>query len=166
MLRGDLVLAVGVRAPSEEAGALVKAAGVAQAPAVVVKSPDGDLSQLRTTANTAGVTLMVLPTAMRWEQISVLMRYAITAAHSSPGSLTAVGDLFGFANVIAKAVGGAVTVEDATSHVLAYSTLHEDELDAPRREAILGRRVPETYLRHLRSGVSSARCRGRTRWSS
>ena len=157
MLRGDLVLAVGVRAPSEEAGALVKAAGVAQAAAVVVKSPDGDLSQLRTTANTAGVTLMVLPTAMRWEQISVLMRYAITAAHSSPGSLTAVGDLFGFANVIAKAVGGAVTVEDATSHVLAYSTLHEDELDAPRREAILGRRVPETYLRHLRErGVFSA----------
>jgi hypothetical protein len=93
MLRGDLVLAVGVRAPSEEAGALVEAAGVAQAAAVVVKSPDGDLSQLRTTANTAGVTLMVLPTAMRWEQISVLMRYAITAAHSSPGSLTAVGDL-------------------------------------------------------------------------
>jgi hypothetical protein len=35
--------------------------------------------------------------------------------------------------------------------------LHEDELDAPRREAILGRRVPETYLRHLRErGVFSA----------
>jgi hypothetical protein len=157
MRRGDLVLAVGVRGPSEEAAALVEAAGVAQATAVVVKSPEGDLSRLRMIADTAAVTLMVLPAAMRWEQISVLIRYAITAAHSSPGSLTAVGDLFGFANVIAKAVGGAVTIEDATSHVLAYSTLHDDELDAPRREAILGRRVPETYLHHLRErGVFSA----------
>lgn len=157
MRRGDLVLAVGVRVPSEHAGALVKAAGVAQATAVVVKSPDGDLSQLRGIAESAGITLMVLPTVMRWEQISVLMRHAITAAHSSSESLTGVGDLFGFANVLANAVGGAITIEDATSHVLAYSTLHDDELDAPRREAILGRRVPETYLHHLRErGVLSA----------
>jgi hypothetical protein len=157
MRQGDLVLAVGVRAPSEQAVALVEAAGVAHAAAVVVKSPDEGLSRLRSTADNAGVTLMVLPTAMRWEQISVLMRHAITAAHSSLGSLTAVGDLFGFANVLAKAVGGAVTIEDATSHVLAYSTLHDDELDAPRREAILGRRVPEIYLHHLRErGVFKA----------
>lgn len=157
MRRGDLVLAVGVRAPSEEASTLVEAAGIARATAVLVKSSVGDLSQLRSTAASARVTLMVLPTAMRWEQISVLMRHAMTSANASSGSLTAVGDLFGFANVLAKAVGGAVTIEDSTSHVLAYSTLHDDELDAPRREAILGRRVPETYLHHLRErGVLSA----------
>jgi hypothetical protein len=157
MRPGDLVLAVGVRVPSEEAGALVEAAGLAQATAVVVKSSEGDLSQLRMTADSSGVTLMVLPTAMRWEQISVLMRHAITAAHSSSVSVAAVGDLFGLANVLAKAVGGAVTIEDATSHVLAYSTLLDDELDAPRREAILGRRVPEPYLHHLRErGVLTA----------
>ncbi|WP_426246569.1 PucR family transcriptional regulator [Nocardioides sp. LHG3406-4] len=155
--QGDLVLAVGVRAPSQQAVALVEAAGIAQAAAVVVKAPDEGLAKLRSAADGAGVTLMVLPTAMRWEQISVLMRHAITAAHSSSGSLQAVGDLFGFANVLAKAVGGAVTVEDATSHVLAYSTLHDDVLDAPRREAILGRRVPEIYLHYLRErGVFNA----------
>lgn len=157
MRRGDLVLAVGVRVPSQEASELVEAAGSAQATAVLVKSSKGDLSELRATADSARVTLMVLPTAMRWEQISVLMRHAMTVASSSSGSSTAVGDLFGFANVLAKAVGGAVTIEDAASHVLAYSTLHDDELDAPRREAILGRRVPETYLHHLRErGVLSA----------
>jgi sugar diacid utilization regulator len=147
--RGDVVLAVGVRAPSEQAVELLEAAGVAQAAAVVVKSTDVGASRLRSTAEGACVTLMELPKAMRWEQISVLMRHAITAAHSSSGSLQAVGDLFGFANVLAMAVGGAVTIEDATSHVLAYSTLQDDELDTPRREAILGRRVPEIYLRHL-----------------
>lgn len=150
MRNGDIVLAVGVRAPSVEANGLVEAAAVAQAAAVVVKSPDVDLSHLRTTADSARVTLMVLPTAMRWEHISLLMRHALATAHSSQGSPSAVGDLFGFANVLAKAVGGAVTIEDSTSHVLAYSTLHDDELDAPRREAILGRRVPEFYLHHLR----------------
>jgi len=157
MRQGDLVLAVGVRAPSGEAGMLVEAAGQARAAAVVIKSSDGSLSDLRAIAEGAEVTLMVLPAAMRWEQISVLLRHAITAGHSPRGSVTAVGDLFGFANVLAKAVGGAVTIEDASSHVLAYSTLDDDELDAPRREAILGRQVPETYLRHLRErGVFTA----------
>jgi sugar diacid utilization regulator len=147
---GDLILAVGVRAPSEEACALIEAAGSAQAPAVVVKSSGGELSSLRETAERAGVTLLALPTAMRWEQISLLIRHAMTAVDSTSGALTGVGDLFGFANALAKAVGGAVTIEDMIGHVLAYSTLGEDELDAPRREAILGRRVPEPYLHHLR----------------
>lgn len=157
MRRGDILLGVAVQAASEQACTLLEAAGAAEATAVVVKSRDNNLAQLRTAAEKAGVTVMVLPTAMRWEQISVLMRHAITAAHSSTSGLTTVGDLFGFANVLAKAVGGAVTIEDATSHVLAYSTLDENELDTPRQEAILGRRVPEPYLQHLRErGIFSA----------
>lgn len=148
---GDLVLGVGVRGPSAQACALVEASGRDKASAVVIKSPaDADVSVLRAAAECAGVTLIGLSTAMRWEQISVLIRHALTATHSSSSSLTSVGDLFDFANVLAKAIGGAVTVEDSTSHVLAYSTLHEDELDAPRRQAILGRQVPEPYLKHLR----------------
>jgi hypothetical protein len=157
MRRGDILLGVAVQAASEQACTLLEAAGAAGATAVVVKSRDSNLAELRTAAERAGVTVMVLPTAMRWEQISVLMRHAITAAHSSTSGLTTVGDLFGFANVLAKAVGGAVTIEDATSHVLAYSTLDENELDIPRQEAILGRRVPEPYLHHLRErGIFSA----------
>jgi hypothetical protein len=66
--------------------------------------------------------------------------------------------------VLARAVKGAVTIEDATSHVLAYSTLEDDELDAPRREAILGRRVPMAYLRHLRSEASSPPCTPLRMW--
>jgi PucR C-terminal helix-turn-helix domain len=98
------------------------------------------------------VTLVVLPAAMRWEQIGVLMRHALAVDPADVRSDTTTGDLFGFADALAAAVGGAVTIEDATSHVLAYSTPHEDELDTPRREAILGRRVPEAYLQHLQKG--------------
>lgn len=155
--QGDLLLCVGLLASSPEACDVVEAAARAGAAAVVVKSRDADLSLLRETAERIRLTVMVLPTAMRWEQVTVLVRTAISSALSGPGSLTAVGDLFGFANVLARAVKGAVTIEDAGSHVLAYSTLHDDELDAPRREAILGRQVPVTYLDHLRErGIFAA----------
>lgn len=147
---GDIVLAVGVRPTSADAAALTRAAGRAGAVAVVVRSADRDLEPLRTAAIDAGLTLLVLPAAMRWEQASVLMRNAVTAASPPSAGLGEVGDLFGFADVLAATVGGAITIEDSASRVLAYSTSDDDELDEPRREAILGRRVPETYLDHLR----------------
>lgn len=154
---GDVVLAVGVRPESDEGAALARAAGRAGAVALVVRSPDHDLTSLRVVALDAGVTLLVLPAAMRWEQASVLMRNAVTAASPPSAGLGEVGDLFGFANVLAATVGGAITIEDSASRVLAYSTSEDDELDGPRREAILGRRVPETYLDHLRErGVLQA----------
>ncbi len=154
---GDVLLGVGLLATSGETCKIMEAAGGAGAAAVVVRSGTGELPLLRAAAVANGVTLMILPTAMRWEQISVLMRHAIAAGYPDSGGATAMGDLFGFANALAKAVGGAITIEDPTNQVLAYSTSHEDELDAPRREAILGRRVPEAYLKHIRdSGVFAA----------
>jgi sugar diacid utilization regulator len=155
--QGDLLLCVGLLASSPEACDIVDAAARAGAAAVVVKSRDAELRLLRESAERVRMTVMVLPTAMRWEQIAVLVRTAISSARSGPGSPTALGDLFGFANVLARAVQGAVTIEDAMSHVLAYSTLEDDELDAPRREAILGRRVPMAYMTHLREqGIFTA----------
>jgi hypothetical protein len=100
---------------------------------------------------------MVLPAAMRWEHASLLISSALAVLPTGSGDEPVVGDLFGFADALAGRVGGAVTVEDARSRVLAYSTLDEEDLDTPRREAILGRRVPEAYLEHLhRSGVFEA----------
>jgi sugar diacid utilization regulator len=46
-------------------------------------------------------------------------------------------------------VGGAVTIEDPQSYVLAYSSA-DLPIDEARREVILGRRVPERFLRRLR----------------
>ena len=150
--RGDVLLGVGVVATSDNACRVVGEAGSAGAAAVVVRSREADLPQLRRAATDHDVTLMVLPAAMRWEQIGVLMRNAIAVAPAGFQGDTTTGDLFGFADALAAAVRGAVTIEDATSQVLAYSTLHEDELDTPRREAILGRRVPVAYLQHLHDG--------------
>lgn len=149
---GDVLLGVGLVATSDDACRVVADAGSAGAAAVVVRSREADLPHLRRAASDHDVTLMVLPAAMRWEQIGVLIRGAVAVSPAGFQSDTTTGDLFGFADALAAAVGGAVTIEDATSHVLAYSTPHEDELDTPRREAILGRRVPEAYLQHLEHG--------------
>ena len=145
---GDVLLAVGVRPMSDEAVRVVQRAAAAGVAAVVVRTRERDLPTLRRAAADSGVSLLLLPAAMRWEQISVLMRNAIAVPSVFDGA-TSTGDLFGFADTLATAVGGAVTIEDAASQVLAYSTIHEEDLDMPRREAILGRRVPAAYLHHL-----------------
>src|SRR5205807_518844 len=72
-----------------------------------------------------------------------------TGAAPSDGNETPVGDLFALANAVAAVVGGAVTIEDARSNVLAYSNL-DQPIDEPRRQTILGRRVPEDWTRRLR----------------
>lgn len=146
---GDVLLGTGVVAISDEACRIAREAAAAGVAAFVVRTRETDLPQLRRAASESGITLLVLPAAMRWEQISVLMRQAV-AVPASSGAGAATGDLFGFADVLAAAVGGAVTIEDADNQLLAYSTLHEEDLDTPRREAILGRRVPEGWVRYLR----------------
>lgn len=145
---GDVLLAVGVQPTSDEAVRLVHEAAAAGVAAFVVRTREHDLPKLRRAGGDGGVTVILLPAAMRWEQISVLMRNAIAVPSVFDGD-TSTGDLFTFADGLATAVGGAVTIEDASSQVLAYSTIHEEDLDTPRREAILGRRVPEPYLDHL-----------------
>ena len=54
-----------------------------------------------------------------------------------------LGDLFALANAIAGMVGGAVTIEDPSKRVLAYSTLDDQPIDGGRRRSILGRQVPD-----------------------
>src|SRR4051794_12450617 len=78
MLRpGDVLLGVGLVATSDNACRIVAEAGSAGAAAVVVRSREADLPQLRRAASDNDVTLIVLPAAMRWEQIGVLMRNAL-----------------------------------------------------------------------------------------
>ena len=60
-----------------------------------------------------------------------------------------LGDLFALANAVAAMVGGATTIEDNQSRVLAYSSL-DHPIDLPRQETILGRQVPTDWMRRLR----------------
>ena len=98
-----------------------------------------------------GVALLSAPSAVAWGHLYTLLRVAGGAAMPAGALVDGVpmGDLFALANAIAAIVGGAVTIEDPQSYVLAYSSA-DLPIDEARREVILGRRVPDRFLRRLR----------------
>jgi hypothetical protein len=147
----DLLLAVGVEPHRSTAVDLVRLVGQAGAVAVLLKD-DGELpAGLVAAAEASGVALLVAPQGAAWGQLHTLLRTARSAsAPRGPGALRApLGDLFGLADALAASVGGAVTIEDERSTVLAYST-GPHPTDEARRAAILGRPVPEMWRELLR----------------
>ena len=157
---GDVILAVGTRPEERGAVALVdQAAGAAAAAVVFRAGSERDTTSLAAHAADAGVAVLAVPQEMTWGQLHSLLRTARTTAGAEEDrdlSSAPVGDLFALANALAASVGGPVTIEDPHSTVLAYSSLDEPVDDA-RRSTILGRRVPDEWIRRLRAeGVFKA----------
>jgi DNA-binding PucR family transcriptional regulator len=140
---GDLALVVGAR--GRAALPLIKAAGARGAAAVAVKV-DAPVPMLRQAATDAGVALLAVRPAVRWEHLEALARGVLTRPEDNGEVL---GDLFALAQTIAALTGGIVSIEDTASRVLAYSR-STDEVDELRRLSILGRQGPEPYLKMLR----------------
>jgi hypothetical protein len=145
---GDLVLAVGSHGWSRDTLALLRRAETAGACGVVVATDEPPPQEATEVADTAGVALLTTPSDVSWGRLYALLRTMATSA-SDPGPGVPVGDLFRLADAIAAMVGGPVTIEDPRSVVLAYSTGDED-IDEPRRQAILGRRVGDDWLQAYR----------------
>lgn len=85
----------------------------------------------------------------------MLGRLRTALVHSDPAGTAGVaglrpGDLSGLANTVAALVGGAITIEDPQSRVLAYSRL-DHEPDPMRRLTILGQEVPRWRVDELRA---------------
>jgi DNA-binding PucR family transcriptional regulator len=143
---GAVVLAVGVQAGTSQASRMLREAGRAGAAAVVFKRSD-ETRELADDAVAAGVALLSVPEEMTWTQLyAFLLNASRFSAHESTGGGIAgvpLGDLFALANAIAGIVGGAVTIEDPSRRVLAYSTLRDQPIDGGRRLSILGRQVPD-----------------------
>jgi PucR C-terminal helix-turn-helix domain/GGDEF-like domain len=152
--RGDLVLAVGVALEGPEVLELVDQAAAHQAAAVVVKSTASQ--QLVRRCEEAGVALLEAPPELSWSQLHTFLRTATAPSGAALGGTAGdvpAGDLFALADAIAAVVGGATTIEDRRSVVLAYSS-GDEPIDQGRRQTILGRRVPERWLLRLeRDGV-------------
>lgn len=147
---GDVVLAVGVDQRAPEMLDLLEAAGAARVAAVIVKVDEGSgLDVLTAAASRASVALLRVSRDVEWGQLHALARMVTTTGRGVGGDDRApLGDLFALANVIAARAHGPVTIEDAQSRVLAYST-GDDEIDEFRRDTILGRRVPEGWVKRL-----------------
>lgn len=111
--------------------------------AVFVKEP-GERMVARASAR--GCAVVAVDPRARWERLYRLVTHVLEhhGDRHDPQSDTGT-DLFGLAQSIADRAQGLVSIEDAASHVLAYST-SGDEADELRRMSILGRAGPPEHL--------------------
>src|SRR6201996_8573314 len=114
--------------------------------AIFAKEPSAALVARAVTTGTAVVA--VEPRA-RWERLYRLVNHVLehhgdrTDPRNDSGT-----DMFGLAQSLADRIHGMVSIEDAQSHVLAYSASN-DEADDLRRLSILGRAGPPEHLKWI-----------------
>jgi DNA-binding PucR family transcriptional regulator len=97
-------------------------------------------------AVTLGAAVVAVDPQARWEHLYRLVNYAFEHHGDRSDPLRDSGtDLFGLAQSIADRTRGMICIEDADSHMLAYSA-SSDEADELRRLTILGRAGPPEHL--------------------
>lgn len=150
--RGALVLGVGL-APGRELDQLMQRVA-AEGATLLVKATPAQHAQLAEDAERLGLTLVGVAHGADWMQIASLLRSAMVEdAVSRRGEElggVAAGDLFAVANAVAALIDAPVTIEDPQARVLAYSA-RQDEADEARMVTILGRQVPDEFMRGFRS---------------
>ncbi|WP_435252747.1 PucR family transcriptional regulator [Streptomyces tendae] len=150
---GMILLAVGVDVASPEAVDVLRGADRAGAAAVVLRrGARGPRAALLEAAASGRTALLTRRPGQGWTEVLGQLRTAL--AHSAPTGKSGVeglrlGDLPGLANTVAALVGGAITIEDPRSRVLAYSRM-DHEPDPLRRLTILGQEVPRWRVDELR----------------
>lgn len=147
---GDVVLAVGLDPAGTELLTVMREAAASGAAAIIAKFDDDVPGAVVDEAESSGVAVLRASRDVEWGQLHALARMVTSTARTRDDSDPLLGDLFALANALATRTGGAVTIEDAQSRVLAYSTGTES-IDDYRRDTILGRRVPEEWIRRLQN---------------
>ncbi|MGC4789644.1 helix-turn-helix domain-containing protein [Micromonospora sp. DT178] len=150
---GDLVLGAGVATP-EQALAVVARCQEAGAAGLVLKPPLAAHPDVTSAAAERRLTLVELQRHGSWAQLVWLLRGMIdrAVAPGSPetGEPGVYDELFALADATAAVVDAPVTIEDARSRVLAYSS-RQDRTDPARVSTIVGRRAPGNVIAHFRS---------------
>ncbi|ORW60577.1 transcriptional regulator [Mycobacterium riyadhense] len=112
--------------------------------AIFVKQPSDALVGK---AVRAGSAVVAVEPQARWERVYQLVNHVLEH-HRDRATDDSGTDLFGLAQSLADRIHGMVSIEDAQSHVLAYSASN-DGADELRRLSILGRAGPPEHLRWL-----------------
>jgi DNA-binding PucR family transcriptional regulator len=111
--------------------------------AIFVKGPS---NALVSTAVAAGSAVVAVDPRARWERLYQLVNHVLEHHGDPADAMDDSGtDLFGLAQSLAERILGMVSIENAQSHVLAYSASN-DEADELRRLSILGRAGPPEHL--------------------
>jgi DNA-binding PucR family transcriptional regulator len=122
--------------------------------AIFVKEPS---EQFVARAVAAGTAVVAVEPRARWERLYRLVDHVLEHHGDRADPLyDSSTDLFGLAQSTADRSHGMVSIEDAQSHVLAYSASNE-EADELRRLSILGRAGPPEHLAWIgRAGIFDA----------
>jgi DNA-binding PucR family transcriptional regulator len=111
--------------------------------AIFAKGPS---AALVATAVAAGSAVVAVEPRARWERLYQLVNHVLEHHGDRGDPFDDSGtDLFGLAQSLADRIHGMVSIENAQSHVLAYSASN-DEADELRRLSILGRAGPPEHL--------------------
>ncbi|WP_156763203.1 CdaR family transcriptional regulator [Mycobacterium sp. E787] len=111
--------------------------------AIFVKEPS---DALVAAAAAAGSAVVAVEPRARWERLYQLVNHVLEHHGDRGDPVDDSGtDLFGLAQSLADRIHGMVSIENAQSHVLAYSASN-DEADELRRLSILGRAGPPEHL--------------------
>lgn len=111
--------------------------------AIFVKEPSKALVDM---AIAAGSAVVAVDPRARWERLYQLVNHVLEHHGDRTDAMDDSGtDLFGLAQSLADRIHGMVSIENAQSHVLAYSASN-DEADELRRLSILGRAGPPEHL--------------------
>lgn len=151
-MRRALVLGVGMNDPQEIAG-LLRLLREQDSTALVLRAPVPADPVLAEAVATTGVPILALTRGASWAQLTAIVRAFISEGDvgeqdaQTLGGMPA-GDLFAIANAVSTLLDAPVTIEDRSSRVLAFSG-RQDEADGPRIETVLGRQVPDRYMRQL-----------------
>ncbi|AGB25122.1 hypothetical protein Mycsm_04903 [Mycobacterium sp. JS623] len=114
-----------------------------QPAAIFVKEPSAAAIKR---AVALGIAVVAVEPQARWELLYKLVNHAFEHHGDRSDPLYDSGtDLFGLAQSIADRTRGMISIEDADSHMLAYSA-SSDEADELRRLTILGRAGPPEHL--------------------
>ncbi|WP_329414872.1 helix-turn-helix domain-containing protein [Nocardia vinacea] len=135
---GDVLLGIGARSVSE----VVDWAMSARAVVALIRGDE----QTADEPEIEGVAVMVVDPAVAWSEVAAVV-YGLVLEGRETEAGRGPTDLFALADSLADAVGGAVTIEDRRSRVLAYSR-PQQHLDPARVETILSREMPQ-WLRAL-----------------
>ncbi|MDV3123958.1 helix-turn-helix domain-containing protein [Mycobacterium sp. 21AC1] len=131
---GDVLLAVGARSVAEA----IEWAAAAHAVVVLIRSIDDPDEPV--TGEPERIAVMTVDTDVAWSDLAAVV-YGLVLEGRETESGRGPTDLFALADSLADAVGGAVTIEDRRSRVLAYSRLQQ-HADPARAETILSRQAP------------------------
>ncbi|MFE0877593.1 PucR family transcriptional regulator [Streptomyces smyrnaeus] len=151
--QGQVLIAAGVDDSSDVAPLVLRSAARAGAVAVVVRrGASGPSRRLLEVAEETATALLTRAPWIEWTELIGMLRAGLAYGGGplrteSPTDVP-LGDLSALARAFSELVGGAITIEDPDSRVLAFSPT-EHGADPLRRQTILGQQVPRWRLAEL-----------------